>query len=70
MAYVPSRRINWKDKQAVCDYARDLALASKLPMLVVKYDGRNNYNIMHKSRRDLWDRHDVTVVYEAHVKED
>jgi len=61
-------KMNWKDKERVIEYAKELnevlveANAGDR-VLVIQYNDRLNYNICHMSRRDLWSRDDVSVVW-------
>ena len=43
--------VDYTDYSAVCAYADSLGKGN----LVVKYDDIPNFNIVHRSRRDLWD---------------
>ena len=40
-------KINWNNKQAVCDYAKRLAGSCNVTMVVYKHPERDNYNITH-----------------------
>ena len=60
--------IDWKSKQEVCDYCKRMAIRGNISLLVIKYSGRINYNICHLSRYDIWQRNDVEVIYEYHIK--
>jgi tRNA (Thr-GGU) A37 N-methylase len=66
MAFKP--RMNWKDKERVIEYAKSLndalrSIQSKDKVFVIQYHDRLNFNICHRSRSDLWDRDDVTVIW-------
>jgi hypothetical protein len=52
--------INWTNLNAVRAVARRMGSG----MLIVRHDGRANYNIVHVSRRDLWNKRTVTVIEE------
>lgn len=54
-------KIDWNNKEQVITYAKRLGSG----MTVIRVAGRNNYNITHTSRKDLWDKPDVTVVYQT-----
>ena len=59
-------KVNWKSKDdviAFCERLNDIAHKGN-ESIVIQYEGRINYNIIHKARRDLWDRSDVKVVWE------
>lgn len=64
MARVSARVVfgtDYTSLEAVVELAKRLGPG----MVVIKHDGRNNYNITHKSRRDRWDLPYVTVVYDT-----
>lgn len=64
MAHVPAKRVLRTD---YCDLSAVIELAKAFGpgQFVVKHDGRPNYNIIHKSRRDLWDKPSVQVMYDT-----
>ena len=51
--------IDWTDINAVIAVAKQLGPG----MIVVKHDTRENYNITHTSRDDLWNKRGVTVIH-------
>ena len=64
MARVPMRdvkRIDWNSPSSVIAMAKQLGPG----MVVVKHDTRSNYNITHRSRRDLWDKPGVTLIHQT-----
>lgn len=52
-------KLDWKNLGEVVKYAKALGAG----MLVVKHEGRPNYNITHASRHDLWDKPSVKVMF-------
>lgn len=64
-----AHKVDWKNKQSVCDYCTTLANRGKISLLVIKYQGRINYNICHLARPDIWQRNDVDVIFEVHIKD-
>lgn len=54
-------KINWNDKQQVLQYCKKLNAIAKpgFESIVVKHEGRANYNITHKSRTDLYKPNEV-----------
>lgn len=40
-------KVDWNDKQAVCDYVKKLAGSCDIMMVVYKHPDRRNYNITH-----------------------
>lgn len=51
--------VDWKDLKSVIAAAERLGPG----MLVVKHPGRDNYNITHAERRDLWFKPGVQVLH-------
>jgi hypothetical protein len=51
--------VDWTDLPDVVEFADELGYG----MVVVKYDDRNNYNITHLVREDLWLRDGVKLIY-------
>jgi len=51
--------VDWHDLRQVIMYAKPLGKGQ----LVVKHASRDNYNITHATRSDLWNKPTVTVMY-------
>ena len=54
-------KIDWTNKDAVIAYAKRLGNGMTVKLTV----GASNYNITHTSRKDLWDKPNVIVVYQS-----
>lgn len=52
-------KINWQDKQEVIEVAEVYGAG----MVVIKVKGRENYNIVHSSRKDLYMKAGVQVIH-------
>ncbi|CRY10863.1 hypothetical protein [Yersinia enterocolitica] len=52
-------KINWKDKNEVIAVAGVYGAG----MVVIKIKGRDNYNIVHASRKDLYMKSGVQIIH-------
>lgn len=53
--------IDWRNLDQVIALAKSFGKGQT----VKHQEGRDNYNICHTSRRDLWDKAGVTVFYQS-----
>ena len=64
----PFGRVNWPALEQVKRLADDLARDARGCLLVIKREGQAAYDLVPRSRRAIWRKPDITVIYETEVK--